>query len=73
MNGRLLTGDGKLRSAAEKDNVKVSGILYLFDNFVEYGLLSALEAAENLEALMTMNMRLPKAECETRIAKWRKK
>ena len=31
VNGRLLTGDGKLRSAAEKDNVKVSVILYLFD------------------------------------------
>ena len=72
VDGRLLTGDGKLRAAAEKDNVKVSGILYLFDNFVEYGLLSALEAAENLEALMTLNMRLPKAECETRIARWRK-
>lgn len=72
VDGRLLTGDGKLRSAAEKDNVKVSGILYLFDNFVEYGLLSASEAAENLKALMTINIRLPKAECETRIAKWRK-
>lgn len=72
VDGRLLTGDGKLRSAAEKDNVKVSGILYLFDNFVEYGLLSASEDAENLKALMTINMRLPKAECETRIAKWRK-
>ena len=73
VDGRLLTGDGKLRSAAEKDDVKVSGILYLFDNFVEYGLLSASEAAENLKALMTINMRLPKTECETRIAKWRKK
>ncbi len=72
VDGRLLTGDGKLRAAAEKDNVKVSGVLYLFDNFVEYGLLSASEAAENLEALMNLNMRLPKAECETRIAKWRK-
>jgi len=72
VDGRLLTGDGKLRAAAEKDNVKVSGVLYLFDNFVEYGLLSPLEAAENLESLMTVNMRLPKAECESRIAKWRK-
>ena len=72
VDGRLLTGDGKLRAAAEKDNVKVSGVLYLFDNFVEYGLLSPLEAAENLEALMNLNMRLPKAECEVRITKWKK-
>ena len=73
VDGRLLTGDGKLRSAAEKDNVKVSGVLYLFDNFVEYGLLSTSEATENLEALMTLNMRLPKAECKAKIAKWKKK
>lgn len=59
VNGRLLTGDGKLRSAAERDNVKVSGILYLFDNFVEYGILTSAEAADNLEALMVCNVRLP--------------
>ena len=72
VNGRLLTGDGKLRSAAEKDHVKVSGILYVFDNFVEYGILTPLEAAENLDALMTLNMRLPKAECKTRIDRWQR-
>ena len=72
VNGRLLTGDGKLRLAAEKDNVKVSGILYLFENFVEYGLLTAAEAAENLESLMMYNARLPKNECLSRIRKWRK-
>lgn len=71
VNGRLLTGDGKLRSAAERDNVKVSGILYLFDNFVEYGILTSAEAADNLEALMVCNVRLPKSECLSRIKKWR--
>ena len=72
VKGRLLTGDGKLRSAAEKDNVKVSGVLYLFDNFVEYGILTTEEAADNLEALMVHNVRLPKNECLSRIRKWRK-
>ena len=71
VNGRLLTGDGKLRSAAERDNVKVSGILYLFDNFVEYGILTSAEAADNLESLMVCNVRLPKSECLSRIKKWR--
>ena len=36
--------------------VEVPDILYLFDNFVEYGLLSALEAVENLKTLMALNM-----------------
>ena len=31
-DGRLLTGDGNLRKSAEKDHLKVSGILYIFDN-----------------------------------------
>lgn len=38
-NSRLLTGDGKLRKVAEKDNVKVSGILYIFDNLIEYKIM----------------------------------
>ena len=73
VDGRLLTGDGKLRSVAQKDGVKVSGVLYLFDNFVEYNILSPQEAAENLESLMNLNMRLPKSECESRIKFWRNK
>ena len=73
VDGRLLTGDGKLRSTAQKDGVKVSGVLYLFDNFIEYNILSPQEAAENLESLMNLNMRLPQGECESRIKFWRNK
>ncbi len=43
-NGRLLTGDNKLRKSAEKDNVKVSGILYVFDNLIEYGIIDEKKA-----------------------------
>ena len=70
-NGRLLTGDSKIRKSAEKDNVKVSGILYIFDNLIEYGILSEKEAADLLENLMKINMRLPKDECEKHILTWR--
>ena len=70
-NGRLLTGDGKLRKAAENDNVKVSGILYVFDNLIEYEILSRNKAADLLENLIKVNMRLPKDECEKRILSWR--
>ena len=70
-NGRLLTGDGKLRKAAENDNIKVSGILYVFDNLIEYGILSEKDAADLLENLIKINLRLPKDECQKRILKWR--
>ena len=69
--GRLLTGDGKLRKAAEADNIKVSGVLYVFDNLVEYGILEKAKAADLLEKLKNFNMRLPRSECENRISKWR--
>ncbi|MCR5606688.1 MAG: hypothetical protein K6F69_07730 [Treponema sp.] len=70
--GRLLTGDGKLRKSAEADKVKVSGILYIFDNLVEYGILEAPLAADLLEKLTSINMRLPRGECQKRIADWQK-
>ena len=69
--GRLLTGDGNLRKSAEADNIKVSGILYIFDNLVEYGILDRKKAADLLEQLTKINMRLPKNECEKRISNWR--
>ena len=56
---------------AEADNVKVSGILYVFDNLVEYGILEKNKASDLLEKLTQINMRLPKGECEKRILKWR--
>ena len=70
--GRLLTGDGNLRKSAEKDNVKVSGILYIFDNLVEYEILAKSEAAELLNRLLNINKRLPADECKKRINHWRK-
>lgn len=72
VSGRLLTGDSKLRKSAENDNVKVSGILYIFDNLVEYRIINKIEAAKLLENLISVNSRLPKGECEKRIQKWKK-
>lgn len=70
-SSRLLTGDNKLRRVAEKDSVKVAGILFVFDNLVDYKIISKTEAANALEQLIKINCRLPKGECERRIDKWR--
>ena len=70
VSGRLLTGDSKLRKSAENDNVKVSGILYIFDNLIEYKIITKEDAANLLETLISINSRLPKGECEKRILKW---
>ena len=68
---RILTGDRQLRNRAEERGIKVSGILYVFDQLVEFGLLSCHEAALKLEKLRIINSRLPKREIEERIEKWK--
>lgn len=68
--GLLLTGDKKLRKSAEKDRVRVSGILFIFDSLIEYGILDKAECAHRLMQLMIINKRMPISECETRIRRW---
>lgn len=70
VNGLLLTGDRKLCSVAEKDSVRVSGILYIFDRMVENCVLPCALAAEKLGTLRKKIGWLPKEECESRIMKW---
>lgn len=67
---RILTGDRQLRNRAEERGITVSGILYVFDQLVEHGLITPPKAAEKLEALFRINPRLPKREIEARLEKW---
>lgn len=68
---RILTGDRQLRNRAEERGITVSGILYVFDQLVEHGLIPPSEAAKKLEYLFRINPRLPKREMEIRIEKWK--
>lgn len=72
LNCLLITGDKKLRTVVENDNVKVSGILYIFDKLVELNIISPNMAADKIKALCKLNCRLPKRECEERISRWEK-
>lgn len=70
-NCRLLTGDRQLRIRAEQKGIIVSGILYVFDQLVEYCLLRPIEASQKLEELFRINSRLPRGEVESRIVTWK--
>lgn len=70
--GRLLTGDAKLRRAAINDSVKVSGLIYVLDNLIEYEIVDDALCAEKLKSLMAINHRLPEDECTKRINAWLK-
>ena len=70
---RLLTGDKKLRNQAENNGVMVSGILYLFDKFLEEKLITPHDMADKLEKLLSINTRLPKNIFENKIKELRKR
>jgi hypothetical protein len=68
----LLTGDGAVRRFCEKEHKEVRGILWVLDCFLEFQCLNYAEAVEKMEALLNINNRLPKSECEERMKKWKK-
>ncbi len=70
MNGILLTGDGKLRKQARKDDIEVKGIIYIFDELLDQGLISYVIAIYKMKQLIQLNMRLPEAEIEKRLVEW---
>lgn len=68
---RLLTGDGKLRQVAEKERIKVHGLLWILDHLVEEKIVSGKSMSDKLEELIIMGSRLPENECQKRILLWR--
>jgi len=71
LSGILLTGDGKLRKQATKDDVEVRGIIYLFDELLRKNLIDFLEALEKIQQLTQLNNRLPQKEIDKRIESWK--
>lgn len=69
-NYTLLTADGQLRKKAIESNVTVKGIIYVFDYWVECGILTPQYAAIKLKKLIQLNSRSPKKIMQERIEKW---
>ena len=70
-NVPMLTGDRRLRRYAEQQSIEVHGILFIFDEFVRYGVVSTTFAADRLEELFIINARLPQSEIRDRLRRWR--
>ncbi len=68
--GRLLTGDATLRKSAEKNQVRAHGILWVFDQLLENNIIINDIAHEKLSWLLSINPRLPQAECKKRLKTW---
>jgi len=66
----VLSGDKKLRTFCESNDVEVRGVIWVFDSFVSKSVLSKRVAASKLQLLLDINNRLPFEDCRKRISKW---
>jgi len=66
----LLTGDRRLRQLADREGIRVHGVLWVLDEMVRLERLSAARAASALEAILACGARLPRAECDGRLRRW---
>ena len=66
----LLTGDRKLRKVSVIDGVEVHGIIYVFDNLVDAGIITKADAAQKLKDLNIINPRLPQDAIAERLKMW---
>jgi len=71
MDGILITGDGGLRTKAKASGIEVRGIIYIIEEIKNQNILEKLICVEKLEALKTLNNRLPVAEINKRIQLWK--
>ena len=69
-NYTLLTGDGQLRNKAIESKLTVKGIIYVFDQLIECGVISPRMAISKIQDLMNINTRSPKKIIQERIEKW---
>ena len=50
-----ITGDAKLKKSAMRDNIKVSGLIFVLENLIEYQIIDKERGADKLEYLMKIN------------------
>ncbi len=63
----LLTGDGSLREAAEREGVQVHGTIWLLDQMVEHEIIDTQERAASLKLMVESGSRLPWEEIRDRL------
>lgn len=66
----LLSGESLMRSWCRKREIEVHGILWILDQMVEYDVLDSQWAVVKLQYIRTINLWLPREECDRIIEKW---
>ncbi len=70
----LLTGEKQLRNIAHTAySLEVHGTLWILDHMIEENIITYRQAHAKLTLLIQINPRLPKAEIEKRLRRWKKR
>ncbi|KXS53968.1 MAG: Uncharacterized protein AWU57_1655 [Marinobacter sp. T13-3] len=67
----LLTNDGALRKSGRRASLDVRGVLWILDELEYHRVLPPAELFTALTAMLKAGARLPKDECDKRLARWR--
>lgn len=67
---RLLTGDRKLRLAAQRSEIQVSGVLWVLDILVAENVIDHQQASKGLQLIIHRGARLPGSEVQRRFDEW---
>jgi predicted nucleic acid-binding protein len=68
----LLTGDKKLRQAAQNKGIEFKGILWILDELIENSIINKETATGSLQKILDKGAYLPKVECQKRFENWKK-
>jgi predicted nucleic acid-binding protein len=71
LSARLLTGEAAMRRIAAGSDIKVHGVLWIFDQLVGQKIITETQAHKKLSRLMFLNARLPVSECKKRLNLWK--
>lgn len=67
----MITGDGKLRKAADKEGIELKGTLWLVERLIEEEVISVETAATAYERMRHDSRRLPWTEVDKRLQRFR--
>jgi len=73
LDAGILSGDNPLRKFCLAHKLEVKGIVWLFDQFLEFGLVNHQSAISQMTHLLSFNNRLPLTECHGRLKEWKEK
>lgn len=67
----VLSGENPLKKFCVKQSLEVKGIIWLFNQFLQFQLINCKDAIQKMNELLSFNNRLPIHDCNERLRLWK--